>query len=325
MSGWPVFIASVVSLAGIYAVLTMILNMEAGWTGLWDLGVHGFFAIGAYFYVLATVEDSNSLIFAPKWPIWVGVVGAGALTSVLAWLLSFPALRLRGESFLITTLAFGEITRDLITNQADVTGGSHGFSQIARPFDNAFAGRGYTIALTGFIIVCVAGVFVLTRRVGFSPAGRVLRALRDNEPAALAVGKNVNRYRRLTYIVAGGMVGAWAPVYIWHLRTIFPHMFGVDISIVVWTALVIGGIGSLRGPIVGAFALIVTVEIARVLLSSAKYAVVLASLRPIVIGVALIVMLRLRPQGLFSESAAFEKHSRHPKADGRSERRVGAA
>jgi branched-chain amino acid transport system permease protein len=305
MSGWIIFAASTLSVVGIYAILAMILNMEAGWAGLWDLGTAGLLATGAYAYVILTVQGEN-ILFAPEWPIWAGIVGAALVTGFVAFLIGLPALRMRGEFFLITTFAFSVVIIELITTETAVTLGSGGFHRIDRPFADLVSSRNYNFVLLAIVALTALLVYVITHRIGRSPFGRLLRAIRDNEAVALSIGKN-NAVARLTvFVIAGCMIGAVAPLYVWFIRSLFPHLFHSTLTFAVWTAMVIGGIGHLRGPVLGAFILICLTEATQFLQVSVEYAGVLASLRPIIIGLALILIMRLRPEGLLPEAWSFK-------------------
>jgi branched-chain amino acid transport system permease protein len=307
VSAWLLFFAGVLSLAGIYATLSMILNIEAGWGGLWDLGLAGALAVGAYSYVILTVE-AEDLAFAPGLPIWLGVLGAGAATAVTAFLIGIPTLRLRGEYFLITTFAFAEVTRQVITNETSVTRGAFGFTRIPRPFEDAVAPGHYSYVLLGMVLGLVALCYAVMRRIGSLPAGRLLRAQRDNEVAALALGKNVASTRRRLYVLAGFMIGVTAPFYVWFIRSLQPGLFTPEITFTVWTALVIGGIGSFRGPALGAVLLILLTQATQFLQVSPEQAATLASVQPAVIGALLIVVLRFRPHGLIAEQTDLQRN-----------------
>lgn len=304
MSGLLIFAANILTLVGIYAILTMILNMEAGWAGLWDLGTAGLLATGAYAYVILTVQEAN-ILFAPEWPIWAGVIGSALFTGFVAFLIGLPALRMRGEFFLITTFAFSVVIIELITTESAITLGSAGFHRIDRPFDHLVSSRNYNFVLLGIVALAVVLVYAIVHRIGRSPFGRLLRAVRDNEAVAHSVGKNITLARLTVFIIAGCMIGAAAPLYVWYIRSLFPHLFHSSLTFAVWTAMVIGGIGHLRGPILGAFLLICLTEATQFLQVSVEYAGLLASLRPIIIGLALILVMRLRPEGLLPEERAF--------------------
>jgi branched-chain amino acid transport system permease protein len=217
---------------------------------------------------------------------------------VVAALIGLPSLRLRGEYFMITTFAFAEAIRHVITNERDVTRGSSGISGLDRPFDELASGRDYNFILLGLVLLAVVVVYLVLRRTAKSPFGRALRALRDNEAAALALGKNVTRQRLKAFVLAGLIVGAVAPLYVWYIRSVFPHLYVSDITFVTWTALVIGGIGGLRGPLLGALILISLTEAVQFLQVDAERASLIASFTPIIIGLALILILRFRPEGI---------------------------
>ena len=304
MSGIFVFLASTLALMGIYVILSTILNMEAGWGGLWDLGMAGLLGAGAYSYVILTVA-SDEIVFAPNLPIWAGIIGASLITGALALLIGIPSLRMRGEYFLITTFAFSVVVLQLITTERHITLGATGFHDIDRPFEDLVSTRDYNFVLLAIVIVTAIGVWLIVDRLGRSPFGRLQRALRDNEAAAQSVGKNITRARLQTFVIAGLLIGAVSPVYVWYVRSLSPHHFHVTLAFTVWTALVIGGMGSRSAPILGAILLIGLTEAVQFLQISAEHAVLLASARPIIIGLALILILRFRPQGLLPEANSF--------------------
>jgi branched-chain amino acid transport system permease protein len=317
------FIVGVLTLGGFYAILALILNLVAGWGGMADLGTAGLVAVGCYTYVITTqtAEIGDEILFAPGLPIWLGVVVSGLVTAVAALLIGLPTLRLRGEYFLITTLAFAEVIRQIALNAVPLTRGTTGFTQTRRPFSETLPGREYRIALLVAIVVVVVVLYLLLRRVSWSPFGRSLRALRDNEPVAVSLGKNVSRQRLATYVFAGLLIGLVAPMYIWHIRTTVPNLFLSEMTFTVWAALVVGGIGSRLGPVIGGFALISVTELFTFLQGSSEYAQLLASTRPILLGLVLILAMRFRPQGLFPERSAFRgasKRGSHPPAPRRS-------
>jgi branched-chain amino acid transport system permease protein len=304
MTGWLVFSANVLTLAGIYAILATILNLEAGWGGLWDLGTAGLLAAGAYLFVILTVKDPE-ILFAPSLPTWVGIIAAALFTGALTFLIGIVSLRMRGEYFLITTFAFSVVVLEFINTESHITLGATGFHDIRRPFDDLVSTRNYNFVLLA-IVVAVAGiVWSLVRALGQSPFGRLLRALRDNEAATQSVGKNVTRARLQAFVIAGAMIGAVSPLYVWYVRSLSPHLFHATLTFTVWTALVVGGIGGNSGPVLGALLLICLTEATQFLQVSVEYAGILSSIRPIIIGLALIVIMRFRPQGIIPERSSF--------------------
>ena len=305
MTGIVLFMAGVLTLAGIYAIFAMILNLEAGWAGMWDLGLAGLVAVGGYVFIITTQQTHDDVIFAPGWPMWVGVIAGSLAGGVVAMVIGIPSLRVRGEYFLITTLAFAEVIRQLSINLGTLTRGTVGFNQFSRPFETWVPGREYRWLLLGLVWLVVAAVYLLMRRLGYSPYGRLLRGFRDNDPVARSLGKHTNRRRVQTFVLAGVLYGAVAPLYIWFIRTVTPSLFTAEVTFVTWTALVIGGIASMRGPVIGALILLVVTEAAALIQGLGEMAVVLASVRYIVLGVVLILVMRFRPEGLANEREAF--------------------
>lgn len=311
MTGVILFFAGTLTLAGVYAALAQILNLSAGWGGLWDLGMAGTVGIAAYVYTVATISPSEfpHLHIALGLPIPVGIALSAAVTGLVALLIGIPSLRLRGEYFLITTFAFAEVVRQLMINQSGLTGGTVGLNRLDRPFEGAVSGGNYRYLLLAITFAVVVALYFFMRRLGRSPYGAFLRSQRDNEPLAKALGKDVVRYRVLTFALAGVLVGLVAPLYVWYLKRVVPDLFAADLTFTVWTALVIGGIGSFRGPAIGAVFLICLTEALQFLQVDAEHAVLLATMRPLLLGLVLILVLRLRPDGLFTERRAFQRQT----------------
>ena len=120
----PTFWVSLLTLIGIYASVTMLLNVESGWGGMWDLGIVGLLAIGSYTYTIVTNPPGEfEVSYAPGWPVWAGILAAMLMTGIVAFLVGLPALRARREYFLIITFAFAEVFRQLAINLVDLTQG----------------------------------------------------------------------------------------------------------------------------------------------------------------------------------------------------------
>ena len=310
-SGWIIYAVGVLNLVGFYAIVAMILNLEAGWGGMWDLGLAGLLGVGGYFYVLSTVDSAGlDLNFTPGLPMALGILGSGIVTAFVAFLIGIPTLRLRGEYFLITTFAFAEMIRQLIINESDFTNGTLGITSIDRPFAATFGGIKYEWVLLGITVLSVLAIFLLMRRLGHAPYGRNMRSFRDNETLALALGKNVTRRRIQIFVLAGFLLGIIAPLYVWHIQAIVPSMYGPDITFTAWTALVVGGIGSIGGSILGAFLLVGFTQALLFIPVSAEYTNVLSAMPQLLLGIALILIMRWRPDGLIPERYSFTPGNR---------------
>jgi branched-chain amino acid transport system permease protein len=319
------FLATVATLALVYAMATQLLNLEAGWGGMWDLGVAGLIAVGAYGYVLLT-SASDAMVPGLGLPILVGMIGAGVITAVVAALIGWPAMRLRGEYFLISTFAFAEIIRQLIIIGKDFTGGTFGITFVARPFEAAFRFDAYPYVLLGITAVLAMLVYLICSRVSGSVYGMALRAARDNEPLAMATGTSVKMLRMTTYSFFGLLCGFFvAPAFVWFLGALVPSTFGATLTFTIWAALVIGGLGSRIGPVVGALLLTGVGEAVRLIEVTPQHAHLLSAVQPALVGILLIAVLRWRPDGLCSEKRSFARVQKNVAGELKRLRPVGAS
>lgn len=309
MSGTFLFVVSILTLAGITAIFSMILNFEAGWAGLWDLGLSALLAVGAYTFVVTTQTTNTEVIFAPHLPLWMGIILAGLAGGLAAFLLGIPALRMRGIQFLIATLAFGEVVKQLAINWDPITNATVGFNQFSRPFGSIVKGTDYNLLLLGLIWVVVAAMYFFMRRLAKTPFIRVLRGYRDNDPLALSLGKQTQRYRRQAYIIAGTLYGLTVPLYVWYVDTLNPKIFTNDSSFLTWAVLIVGGIASKSGPLIGAVIMIGIIEATGLIQGSSEVAALLAASRWMMLGLVLILVMRFRPEGIFTEERAFRNAS----------------
>lgn len=309
MSSLP-FWATVLTFALVIGMAALLLNIEAGWGGMWDLGIAGQVAVGAYSYALLT-SPPDATVPGLGLPFWAAMLGAGVITMAISLLIGWPTLRLRGEYFLITTFAFAEIIRQLIVIQRGLTGGTFGITGIERPLAEFFLPSAYPFVLLGLAAAATALVLLVSTRISRSTYGLTLRAARDNEPLARSMGKAVDRVRLFTYGFVGLMTGLLvAPVYVWFLGALVPASFTTHLTFLVWTGLVIGGLGSRLGGLIGAVVLTVVSEAVRLISVDPEHASRLAAFQPFLVGVLLIVLLRWRPEGLLSERGAFRRRTR---------------
>ena len=301
------FLVTIATLAFVFAMAAQLLNLEAAWGGMWDLGIAGLIGVGAYSYVLLTAgSDASVPGLGLPWPL--GMVGAGIITCVIALLLGWPALRLRGEYFLITTFAFAEILRQLIVIQRDLTGGTFGLTSIVKPWEFQFTIDGYPYVRLILTMALAGAVWLICSRLATSSYGVSLRAARDNEPLAMAMGKKIKTLRLSTYATVGLMCGLFVgPAYAWMLGALVPSVFSSHLTFTLWAGLVIGGLGSRFGPIAGALLLTGVSEMVRLVHVPPELSNLHAAAHPLLVGVLLIVVLRWRPDGLFSERGTFAR------------------
>jgi branched-chain amino acid transport system permease protein len=304
-----------------YVMLGWGLNIVVGLAGLLDLGYVAFYAVGAYSYAL--LAQTFDLGF------WTCLPLAGILAALWGMILGFPVLRLRGDYLAIVTLAFGEIIRVVITNWVSLTNGPNGISGIPRPtlFGLSFSMEGgegtvagffgvepATIQRVIFLYYVILGLALLTNwvtiRLRRMPLGRAWEAMREDEIACRSLGINVTN-TKLTAFAIGAMFGGFAGAFFATRQAfISPESFTFIESATVLAIVVLGGLGSQLGVALAAIVMIGGLELLRSFLSwladqmgGGVFAVVADELplyRMLIFGLALVVMMVLRPRGLVS-------------------------
>ncbi len=304
MEGFLLFLVSLATLGAIYGMLCLALNLESGVGPLWDLGIVSFFGIGAYTYVLLTADpaaDHQQYALGLGLPLWLGAVAAAIAGAIAAWVIGKPTLRLKREYFLIVTLAFAEVIRQVYANETWLTNGVAGIYGLKQPFKEHFSAATYPFVQLALTLGGLALTYFVTPRIASSPFGRACKALRENEALAITAGIDPQRVSMRLFVVAGALAGFSGVFYVWYNTLIIPGQFEADLTFFVWTALIIGGIGNQRGALFGAFVFILLHDMLRFVQVSGEMAVTLTSLRTALIGLVLILIVRLRPDGLFAE------------------------
>ncbi len=306
MPGWLLFLSGVVALAGIYAVLTLALNLHFGYGGLINFGIVAFFAIGGYTYTILTMPPpglGEAYRFGFGFPWWLAFPAAGMVAAVFALVIGLPTLRVRGEYLLIVTFAFAEVVRSSLTNEAWLTNGARGFYSVVQPFRDLMDGQTYQVFLAVLILAVLAICYLVARFVGTAPFGRTLRAVRENEDVALSVSKDVYSFRLRAFVLGSIIAGLAGAMYVWYMTIAVPAIFAAEVTFAVWIALVIGGTGSNRGAILGAFVLLGAQQAVKFIQAPAEMAAVISSIQLMLEGLLLVVILRFRPMGLLPEQS----------------------
>jgi branched-chain amino acid transport system permease protein len=306
MSNILQFLAGVITLIGIYSVLTIALNLHGGYAGLSSFGIVGFMAIGAYTYTILTIGPpvgDNIYRFGFNFPWWVGLLGAAAVTIIFAFIIGLPTLRVEGDYLLIVTFAFAEIIQKLLSNEGWLTNGTRGFMRIHQPFRDVIPANYYQFFLAGLVVAIVTILYLVAQHVGKSPFGRTLRAMRDNEPAALSTGKNAYSFKMRTFLLGAAMMGVAGAMYTWYMTIALPALFGMEVTFAAWIALVIGGLGNNKGAIVGTIVLLGAQQALKFIQLTPDLAPMVSSIQMIIEGVVLVVILRFWPSGLIPEKS----------------------
>jgi len=289
------YLTAIATLIGVRALLTLGLNVQWGLTGLVNLGVVAFFAVGAYTSALLAVGG------APLVLAWIAAV---ALAAAAGAGLAMVALRLREDYLAIVTLGFAEVLRLGLLNESWLTRGANGVTGIPRPLHARFSAH-YDLFYLAVVLAAVLLVYAALERVRRSPFGRVLRAIREDEVVAASAGKPVFRFKVQAFALGAGVAGLAGILFAHYLAYIEPNMFLPQESLFVWLALILGGSGNNRGALLGSVVLLGLLEGSRFAKDVIPFltGVRLAAAQQILVGVVLVVLMIRRPEGLLPEKA----------------------
>jgi branched-chain amino acid transport system permease protein len=283
------FLSEVITIVGLYVLLGLGLNIVVGYAGLLDLGYVAFFAIGAYTMAILTSPELGffSLSFWEALPFSIIM---GVLSGVI---LGIPVLKMRGDYLAIVTLGFGEIIRILVLSDflRPWLGGAQGIAKIPKAHLGNFEFSGpqqiYYLILAGCLLVGL-----ISYKLRDSRLGRAWMAVREDEDVAQAMGINLVATKLLAFATGAGFSALSGAIFASKLSSVYPHSFNVMISINIVCVIIVGGMGSIPGVIVGSIALVGLPELLR---EFAEY-------RLFVYGTALVAMMLLRPEGLLPEA-----------------------
>ncbi len=283
------YLLHILVIAGIYIILALSLNLILGYTGLPALGHAAFSCVGAYVSALLALQFGVSP--------WLGLIIGGVTASIVGVLIALPSLRLKGDYLAIATFGFAVIVYSVAKNWMDVTRGPLGLPGIP-----TFSIAGFQLsAIWSYLILVAVLVWFTTfviRRIVDSPFGRILRGIREDEIATSALGKNVNRYKVLVFVVGAFFAGIAGSLYAHYITFIDPSSFTIMESITILLMVVFGGMGSIRGSFIGAAVLVILPELLRFLGMPSSIA---APMRQMIYGLLLIVLMIYRPQGLLGK------------------------
>ncbi len=296
------------STALIYGLITLGLNLQWGMTGLFNVGIAGFVAIGAYASAILTTPDAPDRIGGFGWPIVLGWLAAALVTAAAAAFTGYATLRLKSDYLAITTFGVAVVVQLVALNAQGLTGGPFGVAFIPRPFAAVQSDPVlFNFANLGVIALVTLGVYLALERLSRSPWGRVLRALREDERAAIALGKSAQSYRIQAFAVGGAVMGLAGAVQAHFIGFIAPDNYLPTLTFQVWAMLMVGGSGSNRGAVLGAI-VVWAIWVGSGTLTAAvvpgDWQARASSLRIVSIGVMLCLILLWRPQGFFGRRKA---------------------
>jgi branched-chain amino acid transport system permease protein len=289
------YLVAMATFACVYALLALGLNLVFGMTGMINLGLAGFFAVGGYTTALLTKRFALSIPAG----IAAGIVVAAAAGALVA----LVTARLRGDYLAIVTLGFSEVVRIVASNEIWLTNGTDGISGIPGPWRGRVPPETFNQIYLVIALLAVAVMLVLLERVRHAPYGRVLRAIRDDEQVAAVAGKAVLAFKVQAFAASAGVLGLAGALYAHYTSYVAPDSFVPLITIYVVLALTAGGTGNNVGAVLGAFLVVFFLESTRFATAwlPGLKPVQVAAVREFLIGAGLIAVLRLRPGGLVPE------------------------
>ncbi|MGE0255344.1 MAG: branched-chain amino acid ABC transporter permease [Alphaproteobacteria bacterium] len=302
MEGLLAYAVFFATLVGIYGLLAVGLNVQWGYAGLFNIGIAAFFAVGAYTSAIVTGPASADHLGGFGLPLAAGWLAAAAVAALLALVAGIAMVRLREDYLAIASIGIAEIVRLLLKNEEWLTNGVRGIGGIVHPWrDGGTAGAALYL---GLVLAALAALWLLSERLRRSPWGRAVRAQREDERAAMALGRDVARLRLEAFVIGSAAMGLAGAAYAHFVGFISPEAFDPTYAtFLVWVMLIAGGSGSNAGAILGTFVI-------WVVWSATEYAVNLlpaeltargSALRLLLVGLVLEGILLWRPRGLLPE------------------------
>lgn len=274
------YIMGLLILILIYSILNQAWNLTLGMTGAWNFGQLALFAIGGYGAGIAEARFGVSP--------WLAMLIGALLAAAFNVLLSLPSMRLRGIYVALLTFSFGEVVRLAIINDTSgLTGGVFGLTGITGPFDSLSSVAGQRAFYWLSLLLCVATA-LLIQRIMNSPYGVAFQGIRDSSRYALSLGISMRVYYVAATTISALLSGVAGALYAFHYSTISPSVMGLTPLSLLVLMIIIGGMGTVSGPIVGTFVVMVLTELLR---GTGQW-------RMLILGVVLLVMLMLQPRGL---------------------------
>ena len=282
--------------AGLYALMSLGLNVIWGMTGLINLGLVGFFAVGAYTSALLTTKLGVA--------IGLGMLAGAVAGGIAGALVALITVRLRGDYLAIVTLGFAESLRVTASNETWLTNGTDGISGIPGPWRSSLSPSEFNLAYLALVLVIVLVAYLLAQRLSYSPFGRVLRAIRDDDQVAAVAGKPVLAFKVLAFAIGCTAMGLAGALYAHYTSFVVPDVFVPLLTLYIMMALLSGGIDNNRGAVLGGLVIVIFLEGTRFItpLIPGLGAVQGAALQQFLVTAALLVVMRYRSRGLLPEA-----------------------
>ncbi|RDV83397.1 branched-chain amino acid ABC transporter permease [Ammonifex thiophilus] len=284
------YLADTLIFIGIFSLLSLSLNLEFGLTSLGNFGKVAFFMAGAYAY---------TLLAHAALPPYLCFLGGALIAGLIGLVITLPALRLREDYLAIVTLSFGEILRTVVKAEEGLAGGVRGISVPA--VFHLGSSRADALANILLTLGCLALCFLLLQALAHSPYGRVLRAIREDEVAVKALGKNPVYFKASVLFIGSCIAGLAGGIFAQYLNFIDPTMFLPTVTFLVWMMLILGGAGNNWGALLGGVVVELMNRGTRIMKDFITLPVDPNNLQFIFFGLLVILILIFRPQGILPE------------------------
>lgn len=317
LGGIVAYIVALAITAGIYAIFCLGLNIQWGYTGLFNIGIAGFFCIGSYASAMITTPKPTGIyaqyvhqLFGLNLPFVFGLLGAALICGIIAFLIGIPTLRLGEDYLAISTLGIAETFRLIFNNEKWLANGARGLMGIPQPLQGIVDPRHYNYIYLIIVVFIMIIIYLLIERAVRSPWGRVLRAIREDEVSAAMSGKDIFNFKMQSFVFGAMIMGLGGALYAHATRAISPEVFTpLYGTFIIWVMLMAGGSGNNKGAILGAYVIwgiwigtkFMTDLLPFALKARAPY------IRFLLIGILLQVILLYRPQGLLGEEKKVSK------------------
>ncbi|HUN12701.1 MAG TPA: branched-chain amino acid ABC transporter permease [Rhabdaerophilum sp.] len=288
------YLVAIAIVAAIYVLLALGLNLQYGLTGIINFGHVGFFCVGAY---------TAALLAEKGWPPLLSFLAAAALAMLAAWPMGLISLKLREDYFAIVSLGFSEVVRLVVTSEKWLTSGVQGITGIPKLFGGLAPGLPNSLAVLAALVAVNLLAIAAMRRIVTSPFGRTIEAIRDNEEAVKALGKDPAAFKIQVLMLGAALAGVAGAFYAHYIGYISPDQFVPLVTFQIWMAIIMGGVGRISGALAGTFILMLFLEGSRFLRDILPFIseVEMASVRLGVVGLALVLFTLYRPTGLMGD------------------------
>jgi branched-chain amino acid transport system permease protein len=304
----------------VYSIVALGLNLQWGYTGLFNIGVAGFFLVGSYTFAILSGPPYAAHLGGFGLPIVVGVLGAMAAAGLVALIVGIPTLRLREDYLAIATIGIAEVLRLIALNAKGLTGGSRGAQSIPRPFQDVIHSNLLNNAVYLLIVIAVVVVvYYALEAMVRSPWGRVLKAIREDEAAASSLGKSPTSFRLQAFVIGCVVMGLGGALNASFVGFIAPTDFMPILTFEIWAMLIAGGSGNNRGAILGSvlvWAFWTSMGSLTQSVLPSDLQVKGGALQIILIGIVLLAILMARPRGIIGEEAVVSREAQLGGGDG---------